>query len=78
MSQTQKEVNKQDTLRRVLAYVFSNFKWHFLLVLLLILVTALCMVRFSLFMQTLIDSYITPLLAAQNPDYSGLARLFFA
>ena len=47
MSQTQKEVNKQDTLRRVLAYVFSNYKWHFLLVLLLILVTALCMVRFS-------------------------------
>lgn len=77
MSQTQKEVNKQDTLRRVLAYVFSNYKWHFLLVLLLILVTALCMVRFSLFMQTLIDSYITPLLAAQNPDYSGLARAIF-
>lgn len=77
MSQTQKEVNKQDTLRRVLAYVFSNYKWHFLLVLLLILVMALCMVRFSLFMQTLIDSYITPLLAAQNPDYSGLARAIF-
>lgn len=77
MSQTQKEVNKQDTLRRVLAYIFSNYKWHFLLVLLLILVTALCMVRFSLFMQTLIDSYITPLLAAQNPDYSGLARAIF-
>ena len=63
MSQTQKEVNKQDTLRRVLAYVFSNYKWHFLLVLLLILVTALCMVRVILLMQALHDSYITPLLA---------------
>ncbi len=49
----QKEINKQDTLKRVLAYVLKNYKWRFLLVLVLILVTALCMVRFSLFMQTL-------------------------
>ena len=58
MAQTKKEINKQDTLKRVLAYVLKNYKWRFLLVLVLILVTALCMVRFSLFMQTLIDSYI--------------------
>lgn len=73
----QKEINKQDTLKRVLAYVLKNYKWRFLLVLVLILVTALCMVRFSLFMQTLIDSYITPLLAAKNPDFSGLAHAIF-
>ncbi|MGY3779885.1 ABC transporter ATP-binding protein [Streptococcus gallolyticus] len=77
MAQTKKEINKQDTLKRVLAYVWKNYKWRFLLVLVLILVTALCMVRFSLFMQTLIDSYITPLLAAKNPDFSGLAYAIF-
>lgn len=77
MAQTKKEINKQDTLKRVLAYVWKNYKWRFLLVLVLILVTALCMVRFSLFMQTLIDSYITPLLAAKNPDFSGLAHAIF-
>ncbi len=77
MSQTKKEINKQDTLKRVLAYVLKNYKWRFLLVLVLILVTALCMVRFSLFMQTLIDSYITPLLAAKHPDFSGLAHAIF-
>lgn len=77
MAQTKKEINKQDTLKRVLAYVLKNYKWRFLLVLVLILVTALCMVRFSLFMQTLIDSYITPLLAAKNPDFSGLAHAIF-
>ncbi len=43
----------------------------------LILIAALCMVRFSLFMQTLIDSYVTPLLAAKNPDFSGLAHAIF-
>ena len=77
MAQTKKEINKQDTLKRVLAYVLKNYKWRFFLVLVLILVTALCMVRFSLFMQTLIDSYITPLLAAKNPDFSGLAHAIF-
>lgn len=77
MAQTKKEINKQDTLKRVLAYVLKNYKWRFLLVLVLILVTALCMARFSLFMQTLIDSYITPLLAAKNPDFSGLAHAIF-
>lgn len=77
MAQTKKEINKQDTLKRVLAYVLKNYKWRFLLVLVLILVTALCMVRFSLFMQTLIDSYITSLLAAKNPDFSGLAHAIF-
>ena len=77
MAQTEKEINKQDTLKRVLAYVLKNYKWYFLLVLILILVTALCMVRFSLFMQTLIDSYVTPLLATKNPDFSGLAHAIF-
>ncbi|MCQ9216070.1 ABC transporter ATP-binding protein [Streptococcus gallolyticus] len=77
MAQTKKEINKQDTLKRMLAYVLKNYKWRFLLVLVLILVTALCMVRFSLFMQTLIDSYITPLLAAKNPDFSELAHAIF-
>lgn len=77
MAQIKKEINKQDTLKRVLAYVLKNYKWRFLLVLVLILVTALCMVGFSLFMQTLIDSYITPLLAAKNPDFSGLVHAIF-
>ncbi|MCR5493736.1 MAG: ABC transporter ATP-binding protein/permease, partial [Streptococcus sp.] len=52
-------------------------KWRFMAVFVLILISALCMVRFSLFMQTLIDSYITPLLAAKNPDFSGLAHAIF-
>lgn len=77
MSQPKKEVNKQATLKRVLAYVIKNYKWRFMAVFVLILIAALCMVRFSLFMQTLIDSYVTPLLAAKNPDFSGLAHAIF-
>ncbi|VEE22013.1 ABC transporter [Streptococcus equinus] len=77
MSQSKTQVNKQATLKRVLAYVFKNYKWRFMAVFVLILISALCMVRFSLFMQTLIDSYITPILAAKNPDFSGLAHAIF-
>lgn len=77
MAQPKKEVNKQVTLKRVLAYVIKNHKWRFMAVFVLILIAALCMVRFSLFMQTLIDSYVTPLLAAKNPDFSGLAHAIF-
>ena len=77
MSQPKKEVNKQATLKRVLAYVIKNYKWRFMAVFVLILIAALCMVRFSLFMQTLIDSYVTPLLAAKNPDFSDLAHAIF-
>ena len=77
MAQSKKEVNKQVTLKRVLAYVIKNYKWRFMAVFVLILIAALCMVRFSLFMQTLIDSYVTPLLAAKNPEFSGLANAIF-
>ena len=77
MAQPKKEVNKQVTLKRVLAYVIKNYKWRFMAVFVLILIAALCMVRFSLFMQSLIDSYVTPLLAAKNPDFSGLAHAIF-
>ncbi|MDY5636129.1 MAG: ABC transporter ATP-binding protein [Streptococcus orisratti] len=66
-------VNKQATLKRVLTYIFRFYKWHFLLVVVLILLSALCFLQFSLFMQTLIDRYILPLLRAENPDFSGLA-----
>ena len=32
MSQPKKEVNKQATLKRVLAYVIKNYKWRFMAV----------------------------------------------
>lgn len=66
-------INKQATLKRVLTYIFQFYKWRFLLVVVLILLSALCFLQFSLFMQTLIDRYILPLLRAENPDFSGLA-----
>ncbi|MGT2907147.1 ABC transporter ATP-binding protein [Streptococcus dentiloxodontae] len=72
MANEKQSVNKQDTLKRVLAYIFKYYKIRFILVFVLILITALCLLQFNLFIQTLIDDYITPLLASDSHDFSGL------
>ena len=50
------------TLKRLVSYVFKDYKLRFLLVLVCIIVSALTGVAASLFMQELIDGHITPLL----------------
>ena len=60
-------------LKRILGYIFRYYKWHFLLVIACILITALCTIQSTLFTRTLIDEYITPLLSASSPDFAPLA-----
>ncbi len=66
-----KAKNAGKTIRRLLKYL-GKYKFQFLLVLACIAVSALVGVAGSLFLQTLIDDYITPLLAAHSMDFSGL------
>ena len=58
-------------LWRVMKYLF-RYKWHYLLVMVCIIVTAMVQTTGSKFTQTLIDDYITPLMGMNNPDLSGL------
>lgn len=64
-------------LGRVMGVVMQNYKWHFLVVVVCIFLASVCTLQSTLFMQTLIDSYIVPLVntAAEGgvPDFSGLA-----
>lgn len=60
-------------LKRILGYIFKYYKWHFLLVVACILITAVCTVQSTLFTRTLIDDYITPLLNTAAPDFAPLA-----
>ena len=62
------------TLKRVLSYVFIYYKWKFFLVIFFILISALTGVASSLFIQRLIDDYITPLIGKSNPDFSPLFK----
>ncbi len=62
------------TLKRLLSY-FKRYKIRFVVVLLCILIAAIANVSASMFLKTLIDDYIEPLLLQDRPDFSGLARV---
>ncbi len=66
------KVNK-DVVKRLMSYI-EHYKLRFAAVLICIVVNALAMVSCSLYLQTLIDSYITPLLQAATPDFAPLFR----
>ena len=54
-----------NTIKRLLQYIF-HYKLRFFLVLLCIVISALASVASSLYIQTLIDDYITPLRPSKN------------
>ena len=57
---------------RLLAYIMKNYAVHCILVVICIFITVLASVQGTWFMQTLIDSYILPLIGQADPDFSGL------
>lgn len=59
------------TIKRLLKY-FGAYKLRFVLVLFCIVFSAAAGVASSLFIKILIDSYIHPLVTAENKDFSGL------
>jgi ATP-binding cassette subfamily B protein len=69
------KVNKMnpDTLKRILAYLM-RYKMRVILVVICILLNAITGVMSSLFIQRLIDDYVSPLLLEANPVFDGLFR----
>ncbi|MCD7894357.1 MAG: ABC transporter ATP-binding protein/permease [Erysipelotrichaceae bacterium] len=63
---------KQGVLTRLLLLLFKRYHWQLIIVIICILINALASVQGTMFMQTLIDDYITPMIGTANPDYSGL------
>ena len=72
MSKQKKKVNTQ-TIKRLMSYV-NQYKVRFAFVLICIIVSSLASVSSSLFLQTLIDDYIGPLLLEAVPNYGGLLK----
>ena len=60
--------------KRLFSYVFTNYKLHFVVVIVCILLSSLMTLRGTWFMQALIDDYIIPLKEAQTPDFGPLAK----
>lgn len=65
-------------MKRLFKILFKDYKFHLLLVVVGILGSAIATVQGTLFMQTLIDDYIVPLIGQQNPDFSILANALFS
>ncbi len=57
---------------RLMSYVGKKYKIQCIFVVVCIAVSALANVQGTLFMKTLIDEYIQPLIGKENPDYSQL------
>ena len=59
-------------MKRLLKILWKEYKIHLIIVFLCIIANAYATVQGTLFMQTLIDHYITPLIGQPNPDFTGL------
>ncbi|NLC05080.1 MAG: ABC transporter ATP-binding protein [Erysipelothrix sp.] len=62
------------TLKRLLNYVFSKYKKLYIVVLIGIIISSMASVASSLFLQTLIDDYIQPLIGTNNKDFTPLLQ----
>ena len=65
---------KKGTIKRIMKYITSEYKKELIIVFVCIILSSIASVAGSLFLQTLIDNYITPLLEAENPVFTGLIK----
>lgn len=73
-----KYTGKGKTMLRVLSHMLKSYKFSCFMVLVCILVSALAILKSTLFMKDLIDNYIVPLTQSTIPDYSSLAQALFS
>lgn len=66
----------KNTLKRLLNY-FGAYKALLAVVVVCVLISAIASAASSLFLRTLIDDYITPLIGVADPDMSGLLHAIF-
>ncbi|MCI5954706.1 MAG: ABC transporter ATP-binding protein/permease [Lachnospiraceae bacterium] len=60
-------------LKRMLGYTFKDYAVQWIVVVICIVTTVFSSLQGTLFMRTLIDEYIVPLMGHQNPDFGPLA-----
>lgn len=66
--------NPGATIKRLLKYVGKNYGVHLVIVMIGIIVSVLANVQGTMFTQSLIDDYITPMIGAANPDFGPLLK----
>ena len=66
--------NPGKLFKRLMSYVFRNYKYHCAAVLILIFLGVIANVQGTMFMKNLIDDYITPFLLTDQPNFAPLAK----
>ena len=74
---TQGQKLDSKTAKRLLSLIIKNNKLRLFLVVICIMASSIIMVMSSVFMRSLVDQFIVPLLSQDNPDFSGLNQLMF-
>ncbi len=69
--------NPGELIKRVFSRVFRKYGFAMLIVAVAIVVQAIVSVKGTLFLQTLIDDHIAPMMKQEVPDFSGLASALF-
>ena len=67
-----KRKNQGAVFLRLMKYVMKWYGVHFVLVIIFIIASVLANVQGTLFLQTLIDDYILPMLGQADPDFTSL------
>ncbi len=60
------------TLSRLLSYIFGSYRLHLAAVLIFIIISSVTGVRGSMFVRTVLDNYVTPMLKTGSRDFSPL------
>lgn len=63
-----------NTIKRIFRYMKNSYKKELILAIICIIINTIANTSASLFLETLIDKYITPLIGEVNPVYTGLIQ----
>lgn len=65
--------NPGKLFKRLMAYIFKNYRIHCIIVFVCIMISVYANIQGMMFLKTLIDDYIKPLLLNEDPDFAPLA-----
>lgn len=74
MGSGRKAKDGKKTMKRLLSAIFRDYKLHFFVVLIFIIISSLAGVAGSMFIETLIDDYISPMVKTASRDFTPLLR----
>lgn len=77
MQQKPNVENPGKVFKRLLGVIFKKYKIQMIIVFACIFISVLANVQGTLFIQRLIDDYITPMLGTANPDFTPLILAIF-